>query len=119
VADAPRKPYLRRASCPEREDLALLKHQRSPLSCQGFQGIGSVPGVIGHYRLRPPKNTTTVRVEEDQIVKTEGARADTRESFRALYLLESDDHESVLELAARIPAARMGGAVEVWPLAER
>jgi hypothetical protein len=63
--------------------------------------------------------TTTVRVAEDEILKTEGPLADTRQNFRALYLLESDDSDSVLELAARIPAARTGGAVEVWPLTER
>jgi hypothetical protein len=84
-----------------------------------YHAVAASPGVIGHYRLRPPKNTTTVRVEKDRLVKTEGPLANTRESFRALYLLESDDHDSVLELAARIPAARVGGAVEVWPLAER
>ncbi len=84
-----------------------------------YHAVAASPGVIGHYRLRPPQITTTVRVEEDQIVRTEGPLADTREKLRALYLLESDDHDSVLELAARIPAARIGGAIEVWPLAER
>jgi hypothetical protein len=81
--------------------------------------VADSPNVIGHYRLRPPQSTTTVRVEKGQTVNTEGPLADTRENFRAFYLLESNDHDSVLELAARIPAARMGGAVEVWPLAER
>ena len=84
-----------------------------------YHDAGAFPGVIAHYRLRPPQRTTTVRVEDGQTVKTEGALADTKENFRAIYLLESDDHDSVLELAARIPAARMGGAVEVWPLTER
>jgi hypothetical protein len=40
-------------------------------------------------------------------------------SGRSVPLLESDDQDSVLEMAARIPAARIGGAVEVWPLTER
>jgi hypothetical protein len=84
-----------------------------------YRAVAASPGVIGHYRLRPPRMATTVRVEEDQIVKTVGALADTRESLRAFYLLESDDHDSVLKVAARIPAACTGGAVEVWPLTER
>jgi hypothetical protein len=84
-----------------------------------YHEVAASAGVIGHYRLRPPKMTTTVRVNEDQIVKTEGPLADTKETFRALYLVESDDPDSVLEFAARIPAARTGGAVEVWPLTER
>jgi hypothetical protein len=63
--------------------------------------------------------TTTVRVEDDQIVKTEGPLGETTQNLRALYLLESGDHDSALELAAQIPAARTGGAVDVWPLTER
>jgi hypothetical protein len=84
-----------------------------------YRAVGASPGIIAHYRLRPPQRTTTVRVEEEQIVKTEGPLAETEENVRAIYLLDSDDHDSVLELAARIPAARLGGAVEVWPLMER
>jgi hypothetical protein len=83
-----------------------------------YHAVAASPGVTGHYRLRPAQMTTTVRVEEDQIVKTAGPLADTRKTLRAFYLLESD-HDSVLDLATRIPAARMGGAVEVWPLTER
>lgn len=83
-----------------------------------YRALSNFPGVIGLYRLQPPKTATTVRFEEDQLVKTEGPRADASQSLRAFYLLESDDHDSVLELAAGIPAARTGGAVEVWPLTE-
>lgn len=84
-----------------------------------YHTVAASPDVIGHYRFRPPQMTTTVRVEETRTVKYEGPLVDSRESLRAFYLLESDDHDAVLELAARIPAARMGGAVEVWPLTER
>jgi hypothetical protein len=83
-----------------------------------YHTLAASPGIIGHYRLRPPQNTTTVRVEAGQTSKTEGPLA-TKENLRALYLLESDHHDAVLEFAAQIPAARMGGAIEVCPLAER
>ncbi len=82
-----------------------------------YHALASSPGIIGHYRLGSPKKTTTVRVNEDAVVTSEGP-LDSRENLRALYLLESDDHDSVLEFAAQIPAARMGGAVEVCPLTE-
>jgi hypothetical protein len=84
-----------------------------------YQDVATSPAVIGHYRLRPPQKTTTVRVEDDRVVRSEGPLADMRENFRALYLIESDDHDAVLELASQIPAARRGGAVEVWPLTKR
>jgi hypothetical protein len=50
---------------------------------------------------------------------TDGPFADTKEILGGIYLLEADDLDRALELAARIPAARMGGAVEVRPLVER
>lgn len=82
-----------------------------------YQALAEVPGVIGHYRLRPPEMTTTIRVDEGQVKKAGGLSADTRGDLRAIYLLESDDHDSVFGFAARIPAARRGGAVDVRPLA--
>lgn len=84
-----------------------------------YHGLAEFPGVIGHYRFRPPETTTTVRVEEDRVVKRPGPLVDASETLRALYLLESDDHDAVLELAARTPAARMGGAIEVRTIVER
>jgi hypothetical protein len=48
--------------------------------------VADRPGVIGHYLLRPPRMATTVRVEKDRIVKTEGPLAETRESLRVIYL---------------------------------
>ncbi|MCP9486273.1 MAG: YciI family protein [Gaiellaceae bacterium MAG52_C11] len=83
-----------------------------------YHAVAASPGVIGHYRLRQPQLTVTVRVEEGQTMKAEGPPP-PRESLRAFYLFESDDHDSVFELAARIPAARMGGAIEVVPLTQR
>jgi hypothetical protein len=74
--------------------------------------------VIGHYRLRPPAKTTTVRRIGDEIAKTQGPSAPRREALRALYLLESDDPDAILDLAARLPALRIGGTAELWPLIE-
>jgi hypothetical protein len=74
--------------------------------------------VIAHYRFRPTRQTTTVRLAGDEIVKTAGPAAGASEALRALYLLESDDSDAILEFAARLPAVQMGGTVEVWPLTE-
>jgi hypothetical protein len=97
---------------------SVLTEQRHALHSE-YHALVELPGVFAHYRFRPPETTTTVRIEEDHVVKSQGPLVDTSETLRALYLFESDDHDAVLELAARTPAVRMGGAVEVRPILER
>ena len=81
--------------------------------------LAQEPGVFGAGRLQPPESATTVRVEEGKMLTTDGPFADTKEILGGLLLLEADDLDVALALAARIPAARMGGMVEVRPLVER
>jgi hypothetical protein len=77
------------------------------------------PGVLGAAQLQPPASATTVRKENGKTLTTDGPFANTKEILGGLYLFEADDLDRALELAARIPAARLGGAVEVRPLLER
>jgi len=77
------------------------------------------PGVLGAEQLQPPESATTVRVEDGKTLTTDGPFANTKEILGGLYLLEADNLDRALEIAARIPGARMGGAVEVRPLVER
>jgi hypothetical protein len=69
--------------------------------------------------LQPTSTATCVRIRNGKTLTTDGPFADTKEILGGLYLLEADDLDRALELAARIPAARMGGAIEVRPLVER
>jgi hypothetical protein len=87
-------------------------------SLHGEHQVAASTSVIAHYRLRPPRLATTVRVDGDQIVKTEGPSAETSECLRALYVLESDEQDAVLDFASQVPAVRLGGTAEVWPLIE-
>jgi hypothetical protein len=66
---------------------------------------GSV-SLIAHYRRRPPRTATTIRVDGDEVVKTEGPSADTSQRLRALYVLESDEQDAALEFASQHPAVR-------------
>jgi hypothetical protein len=77
------------------------------------------PGVLGAEQLQPPESATTVREQDGKTLTTDGPFADTKEILGGIYLLEADDLDRALELAARIPVVRMGGAVEVRPLVER
>ena len=66
-------------------------------------------------RLRPAATATTLRADG---MITDGPFADTKEIFGGFYLVEAPDLDSALELAARIPAIRLGGSVEIRPLVE-
>jgi hypothetical protein len=77
------------------------------------------PGVLGAAQLQPPESATTVRVEDGRTLTTDGPFANTKEILGGLYLFEAENLDRALEIAARIPAARLGGAVEVRPLVER
>ena len=72
--------------------------------------------VIAHYRLRPPQLTTTVRRDGDTIERIEGPSSKANLGLRALYLLESDQADAVLDFASQHPAIGIGGTAEVWPL---
>jgi hypothetical protein len=84
-----------------------------------FQAAASASvSVIAHYRFRPARGATTVRRSDGEVVRTKGSSSETNEALRALYLVESDDPDAVLDLATSLPAVRMGGTIEVWPLIE-
>jgi hypothetical protein len=84
-----------------------------------YLALGQSPGVIGGNQLQPAETATTVRVEGGQTLLTDGPFLEAKEHLGGYFLVEVDDLDAALELAARVPAARMGGAIEVRPLVER
>jgi hypothetical protein len=73
----------------------------------------------GGAELQPAETARTVRVRDGETIVTDGPFAETKEVISGIYLIEADDVDKVLAWAARIPTARMGGAVEVRPIVER
>jgi hypothetical protein len=84
-----------------------------------YYAISETPGVIGGDQLQPAETATTVRVEDGKTLTTDGPFVDTKEVLGGYYLYEADDLDAAIELASRVPAARMGGAIEVRPVVER
>jgi hypothetical protein len=84
-----------------------------------YRAIGESPGVIGGEQLQPVETATTVRVQDGQTLLTDGPFVDAKEHLGGYYLVAADELDAALDIAARIPAARMGGAIEVRPLVER
>jgi hypothetical protein len=75
--------------------------------------------VLGAEQLQPAATATTVRVQDGEMLLTDGPFADTKEIFGGYYIVEARNLDAALELAARMPAARLGGSVEVRPVVER
>jgi hypothetical protein len=77
------------------------------------------PEVLGGDALQPVETATTVRVRDGDLLLTDGPFVDAKEHVGGYGVVEVDDLDAALEIAARIPAARLGGAIEVRPLVER
>jgi hypothetical protein len=85
-----------------------------------YKAINETPGVTpAEVQLQPPETATTVRVEGGKTLTTDGPFVTIKEALGGWLLFEADDLDAAIELASRIPAARMGGAVEVRPVVER
>jgi hypothetical protein len=81
-----------------------------------YQGVNQTPGVSPGVWMEPPETATTVRVQDGRTLTTDGPFVAVKEALGGYLLYEADDLDAAIELASRIPAARMGGAVEVRPI---
>ena len=72
--------------------------------------------MLGGDELQPTSTATTVRVRDGRTVVSDGPFAETKEQLGGFYLLEARDLNEAIQIAARIPSARMG-SIEVRPIA--
>jgi hypothetical protein len=84
-----------------------------------YKAINQTPGVSPGVQMQPPETATTVRVQDGKTLTTDGPFVETKEAIGGYLFFEAEDLDAAIELAKRIPAARMGGAIEVRPLVER
>jgi hypothetical protein len=83
-----------------------------------YAAVRETPGVTSGEGLASPESATTVRVKDGQTLTTDGPFTETKEALGGYFLFEADDLDAAIELAARVPAARYGGAVEVRPVVQ-
>ena len=72
--------------------------------------------LVACNRLEPPPAATTVRVRQGKVSTTDGPFAETKEQFGGYYVIEARDLNEAIQVASRIPGARLG-CVEVRPIA--
>ena len=97
---------------------SLSNEERKAISDE-YWALREEPGVLGGGGLQPAHTATTVRLHDGSTLVTDGPFADTKEVFGGYYLLEADDVDAAIAIAARLPAARLGGSIEIRPVLER
>jgi hypothetical protein len=96
-----------------------LSEQEKQAIPADYQAINETPGVEPGRWMQPPETATTVRVEDGETLVTDGPFVAVKEALGGYLFFEADDLDAAINLAARVPAARLGGAVEIRPLVER
>jgi hypothetical protein len=96
----------------------LSAHEQETIVAE-YIAVGQTPGVLDGNQLQPADTATTVHVRDGQIETTNGLPIHPGGALDGYYVYEAADVQAAIELAARIPAARMGGTIEVRPLVER
>jgi hypothetical protein len=105
---------------PGSEEWGRLPEDEQKAVYADYQAINETPGVTpADAQMQPPETATTVRVEDGRTLTTDGPFVSVKEALGGYLFFEADDLDAAIELAARVPAARMGGAIEVRPLVER
>ena len=96
---------------------ALSEEERQAVQ-NDYMAINQTPGVTPGVWLEGPQAATTVRVANGETVLTDGPFVAVKEALGGWLIFEADDLDAAIALASRIPAARMGGAVEIRPVVE-
>jgi hypothetical protein len=101
-----------------------MEHMTEDVAVRHFQEYTEFTNEIrasGHYlncnRLLPPNEAITVMVRNGKVTTTDGPFVETKEQLGGYYLIEARDLNEAIQVAARIPGAKLG-CVEIRPVAE-
>jgi hypothetical protein len=97
---------------------ARLSEAEQQAVYRDYQAINETLGVTPGVQMEAPEAATTVRVDGGETLVTDGPFVTVKEALGGYLFYEADDLDAAIALAARIPAARLGGAIEVRPIAE-
>jgi hypothetical protein len=103
---------------PGSEEWDRLSEDEQKAVYTDYQAINQTPGVTPGLWLQAPEAATTVRVEDGKTLTIDGPFVAVKEALGGYLVFEADDLDAAIELASRIPAAGLGGAVEVRPIRE-
>jgi hypothetical protein len=98
------------------EEWAALSEEEQKQVYADYEAINKTPGVTSGPPMGLPENATTVRVEGGKTLTTDGPFVGMKEAVGGMFVLEAEDLDAAIEVAARVPAARLGGAIEIRPV---
>jgi hypothetical protein len=104
---------------PGTDEWESLSDEQKGAVYAAYKALNETPGVTPGNGLQPPETATTVRVQDGRTLVTDGPFAEIKEAVGGYFLFEGDDLDAAIEVATRVPAASMGGAIEVRPIRER
>jgi len=96
----------------ESEGSAMLGEYQKFMDEMGKRGV-----LQGGERLQPTSTAATVRVRNGSVLTSDGPFAETKEQLGGYFLVDCKDRDEALEIAAKIPGARLG-TIEVRPIWE-
>ena len=98
------------------DEWARLSEDEQKAVYSDYQAVNQTPGVTPGLWLESPEMATTVRVQDGKTLTTDGPFVAVKEALGGYLVFEADNLDAAIDLASRIPAARLGGAIEVRPI---
>ncbi|MFI5591057.1 YciI family protein [Amycolatopsis sp. NPDC051758] len=84
--------------------------------CDGWgEDLARRGKILGGGGLRPPSEATTIRVRDGEVLLTDGPFTEAKEQVGGYVVLDCEDLDEALEIAAKHPAATYG-SIEVRPM---
>ena len=101
---------------PDSQEWASMSEEEQKQVYADYQALNQIPGVTPGPPMGLPENATTVRVQNGRTLTTDGPFVGMKEAVGGMFVLEADDLDAAIEVATRVPAARLGGPIEIRPV---
>lgn len=85
---------------------------------QAYQELNRMPGVTPGNGMEEADTATTVRVENGEVLTTDGPYAEIKDAIGGYAVLDVEDLDAAIAIAAKVPSAAMGGGIEIRPIKE-
>jgi hypothetical protein len=98
--------------------IAAMSEAEQAAITREYIALRQDPAFVDGAALHGPEASSPLRVADGERLVTDGPFAATKDVVGGYYVVAADDLDGALAFAARIPAARLGGAVEIRPLVD-